>query len=118
MQGNGSLLHHLDTHNIDARKNAKATSEAATAVLNNWIMSAKATREDILFKITLWLAHSFRPFTTVEDSDFRELIEMVKPGFGDKLPKKDRVRAIAVKLAMVIKAQVTISTMSIQTLVL
>lgn len=61
-------------------------------------------RDEIIFKLALWLANSFRPYTTVEDPDFREFVCMLRPGF--QLPKRDKIRNVAKKISILIKAHV------------
>lgn len=99
--------HLLNKHDIDTSKNARA-DDAAQSKLNFGAGPASflkgATRDEVLFKMTLWLANSFRPFTTVEDPDFREFIRMLRPDF--ELPKRDKIRILARKIALIIKAQV------------
>lgn len=106
------VKHLLNTHNIEVKAKAAKTSAQAGDDPRQPKLKfpgaddalKPATREQILFKLTLWLANSFRPFTTVEDPDFRDMVQMFRPGF--ELPKKDKIRIIARKLAILIKEHV------------
>jgi len=99
----------LHQHNVDVDKskvapNTDPSQPKLPFATVGAALKGAATTEDILFQLTLWLANSFRPYTTIEDPDFRELIEMLRPGF--KLPKRDKIRVLARKISLLIKEQV------------
>lgn len=104
--------HLLNRHSIDtSKKDISGSSSKAGATVQSKLKFGGAadalngpSRDDIIFKLALWLANSFRPYTTVEDPDFRELVSMLRPGF--QLPKRDKIRSVAKKISILIKAQV------------
>lgn len=99
------MRRHLENeHSIDIDKDKPALKQGTLGFGGAADALKGVSRDDILFKLTLWLANSFRPYTTVEDPDFRDLIHMLRPGF--ELPKRDKIRAIAKKISMLMKAQV------------
>lgn len=104
------VKHLLNSHDIDVNKKAANKLAAADASQTKLKFPGMgdalkpATRDEIIFKLTLWLANSFRPYTTVDDTDFRDLVQMLRPGF--ELPKKDTIRSVAKKLALLIKEHV------------
>jgi len=96
--------HLLQAHSIDL-SDKRAESPLTQPVLSfTQSVAQRASRADVLLKLTVWLANSFRPYTTVEDPDFRDMIKMLRPDL--ELPKKDKIRNLAKKLSLLVKAQV------------
>jgi hypothetical protein len=68
--------------------------------------SAPLNHDAIIKQLSLWLADSFRPFSTVDDPLFREFILLLNPKF--KLPHKETMRTQTGKISHDLKQQVRV----------
>lgn len=108
--------HLRDQHQIDLdaateTKTTKQTKEAVQTLLKKGESVAdhfptveKVNLEIATWELVLWLAESFRPLSTVEDTAFAPFIKSISPDF--KVPSRDTVRSRVLLLANELKSQV------------